>query len=541
MTPRTDAAARTSLRSFLPLAFFLLLSAALSLLWSHARLMEQDEFLSFYTDSVATFRQVVLIQLHHPISLDPPTYHLLSHLGMTLIGRNAIALRLPALAGFLLFQLCLFFFVRRIAGDRSAVLAAAVPLLTSSFYYTVEGRPYGLLLGLYASSLFCWQLATSPSDPAISSPALQAKLPGVHAKRPAVRAGLVGLTLSIALAVTSHYFGVLILIPVSLGELARTLSRKRLDLGVLAALALGLASIALILPFKRALMVYRQHYYITGVNFHDITQGYRELFLRYTTWPLPLQKLAAATLVVLALALAVAAYKRFQRRPPNEPAHIWIALLATALLPFFGYLFGRFVTHSMEVRYVIATLIAFAATFAIVLERRLRSNAFYYAALALIALAAIDLNTWNIIKERRSSNALLASFQLSPQAAAALHQNPHEPIYIQTLADFYLNTFYDPDPSLRPRFTLLYGPSEEIHWLAHDTNAITAANMRTFTSLPITPYTNFRRQPHPLLLLYPGSWQWIDKQLTADHPPQTAIAKALRGQLVRPTNPNPKQ
>jgi hypothetical protein len=191
----------------------------------------------------------------------------------------------------------------------------------------------------------------------------------------------------------------------------------------------------------------------------------------------------------------------------------------------------------MEVRYVIAALIAFAATFAIVLERRLRSNAFYYATLALIAIAAIDINTCNIVKERRASNAILASFQLSPEAAAALHQNPQEPIYIQTLADFYLNTFYDPDPTLRARFSLLYGQPQEIHWLAHDTNAITAANMRSFTPLSITSYSDFRQQPHPLLLLYPGSWQWIDKQLAATNTPQTAIAPALRGQLVRLTNP----
>ena len=539
MKPHSDIAQKASARSYLPLAFVLLLTAVLSLLWSHARLMEQDEFLSFYTDSVATFQQVVLIQLHHPISLDPPTYHLLSHLSMDLIGRNAIALRLPALAGFLLFQLCLFFFVRRLAGNRAAVIAAAVPLLTASFYYSVEGRPYGLLLGLYALSLLCWQLAIS-NDAAHSAPDERSLLDGVQARPLAVRAGLVGLTLSIALAITSHYFGVLILIPISLGELARTLSRKRVDLGILTALILGLASIGLILPFQKALMVYRQHYYITGVNLHDISQGYRELFLRYTTWPLPLQKLAAALMVVLALSLAVAGYKRFKRRPATEHSCIWVALSAMALLPFFGYLFGRFVTHSMEVRYVIAALIAFAATFAIVLERRLRSDAFYYVTLALIALAAIDINIWNIVKERRASNTILASFQLSPEATAALHQNLHEPIYIQTLADFYLNTYYDPDPTLRPRFSLLYGQPEEIRWLAHDTNSITAANMRSFTPLSITPYTGFRRQPNPLILLYPGSWQWIDKQLNADQTPQTPLAAALRGQLVRITNPPTK-
>ncbi len=527
MTLQTTAAqpnSKSSTCTYLLLAFFLLLTATLSLLWSHNRLMEQDEFLSFYTDGVATLHQVILVQLHHPISLDPPTYHLLSHLSMDAFGHNAIALRLPALAGFLLFQLCLFFFVRRIAGARAALVAMAAPLLTASFYYSVEGRPYGLLLGLYALSLLCWQIATD-LRPHPEAPPRSRLLP------------LAGLTLAIALAITSHYFGVLILIPVSLGELARTLQRKRLDAGVLTALALGLASIVLILPFKRAVMVYRQHYYIAGVNLHDISQGYRELFLRYTTWPIPFQKLAAAIMVVLALWLATAGYKRFKRRPATELASTWVALAAMALLPLFGYLFGRFVTHTMEVRYVIAAIIAFAATFAIVLERRLRSNTFYAITLAIIFLAVIDINTANILHERSTTNATLASFQLSPTASAALHQQPTQPIYIQTLGDFYRNSYYDPDPGLRARYTLVYSAPDEIRWLGHDTNAITARNMRSFTHLSIATFAALHQQPQPLLVLYPGSWQWIDHQLTADHTPQTPVAPALRGQLIRLTDP----
>jgi 4-amino-4-deoxy-L-arabinose transferase-like glycosyltransferase len=503
------------------LAFFLLLSTTLSLLWSSARLLWHDEFLSFYSDGVATFQQVFFVQLHHPISLDPPTYHLLSHLCMDLIGRNAIALRLPALAGFLLFQLCLFFFVRRLSGDRSAIIAMAVPILTASFRYSLEGRPYGLLLGLYALSLLCWQIATQ-DDPADPRSRL---LP------------LTGLTLAIALAITSHYFGILILIPVSLGELSRILIRKRLDFGVLTALALGLASVAIILPFQRALMVYRQHYYIQGVNIHDISQGYRELFIRYTTWPLPLQKFAAAIMVLLALTLAIAGYQRFKRRPPTEHAYTWVALSAMALLPFFGYLFGRFVTHTMEVRYVIAALIAFAATFAIVLERRLRGNTVYYTTLAVIVIAAIAINSYSIVQERHDSTAILASFQLSPAAAAALHQNPHELIYLQSLNDFYLNTYYDPDPTLRPRFSLLYGQPQEIAWLEHDTNFVTAVNMLSFAPLSITSYADFLKQPHPLVILNHTGWEWIDKQLDADHTPQQPLAACLRGQLIRVTNP----
>lgn len=500
-TLQSKATLGESTRSYWLLTFFLLLSAMLSLVWSQARLMWNDEFLSFYSDGVATLRDVLRVQLHYPISLDPPTYHLLSHLSMEGMGRNAMALRLPALAGFLLFQLCLYFFVRRMAGDRAAVVAAAAPLLTASFRYSVEGRPYGLLLGLYALSLLCWQTATIDD--------------GVGRSR---ALPLIGLALSIALAITSHYFGVLILIPVSLGEFARILIRRRIDVGVLAALAFGLAAVIVILPFKRALMVYRAHYYIPGVNLHAISQGYRELFLRYTTWPMQAQKSAAAIMVVLVMMLAVSGYKRFRRRPATEQAYLWVALTAMALLPFFGYLFGRFVTHTMEVRYVIAALIAFVATFAIVLERRLRSNTFYYVTLAVLFLAAIDVNVWNIVKERRASAEILESLHPSPALATALAANPNAPLLVQSLGLFFVDSYYTADPALRARITLVYNAPREIYFLQHDTYSIAAINLRHFTVLPIVDYEQLRDERGPQLMLQlQDGWNWTDKAAAVEH------------------------
>jgi len=530
MTPsEANAASHDSTSSYLWLAAVLLFTASISLLWSHARLMWNDEFLSFYSDGVATFHQVVLVQLRHPISLDPPTYHLLSHLCMDVFGRNPIALRLPALVGFLLFQLSLFFFVRRLAGDRSAIIAAVIPTLTASFHYSVEGRPYGLLLGFYALSLLCWQIATQYDDSPTNIPHPSRLLP------------LTGLTLSIALAITSHYFGVLILIPVSLGELSRILIRKRFDFGVLTALALGLASLGLILPFKRAVMAYQHHYY-AAVTADKIAESYRGLVYRYT-WTDAAEKLAHYLLLIVAVVILIEGYQRFKRHPAAEHAYTWVALAALALLPVFGYFFGRFIVHTMEVRFVMAALVALAAIFAIVLERRLRSNAVFATLLATLLLAAVVLNTSDILQERHASNQILAGFQLSPRVSAELHQNPHEPIYVQSPFAFFLDTYYNPDPTLRPRFTLLYGESQEMRWIHNDTAAITAVNLPAFAPFSTLSYDEFRRERTPLLLLYqhPVLVQWISQQLQSDHISELPVDQCFLGELVRVNNPPPDQ
>ena len=140
---------------------FVLLTAVLALTWSHTKVMSQDEMYAFHTYSVPSVAELVHVQRTEPISLDPLLYPLLSHAGMKAFGTTAFALRLPALLGFLLMQLCLFFFVRNLAGERAGVVAAAFPALTATLFYSAEGRPYGLMLGLYALALLCWQIATS--------------------------------------------------------------------------------------------------------------------------------------------------------------------------------------------------------------------------------------------------------------------------------------------------------------------------------------------------------------------------------------------
>jgi 4-amino-4-deoxy-L-arabinose transferase-like glycosyltransferase len=481
---RTPVVALTPLDRFF-FATTLAVTLALALILSSNRLMWNDEFLSLYSDSVPTARGVIDVQLHHPISLDPPTYHLLSHFSMDVIGPSAVALRLPAMTGFLLMQISLFALVRRIAGVRSGIVAMLLPPLTASFRYAAEGRPYGLLLGLYAAAFACWFLASWSTG-----------------KRPFL---LLGLALSIALAITSHYFGILILLPVGVAELVRTCERRKLDAGMLAALALGAASVAIILPFGRGLAPYRTHYYIKSVSVRAVTQGYRELFVRYTALPIPFQRVIAFAMLLATAALAFAALRRFRRRPAHEPASLWAGLATLALLPLFGFLVGRFVTHTMEVRYVIAALLAFAVVIAMLLERRLASRAFYIGVYATTLLAAIAIGTATIVSNAKETRTLLVGMQPSAALVDALAKSPTARIYTQSLGDFYLDTYYAPDPGLRTRFSLIYDEPSEVSWFQHNA----------------------------LFLDYGSGWEWAHNDLNARRIPLQPLGPALRGQLFQ--------
>ncbi len=491
-------------------ALLLLLTVGLTLAWSSVKLMGNDEFLSFYTDSVATARGVLQVQLHTPISLDPPTYHLLSHLSMKVFGATATALRLPALAGFLLLQLSLFLLVRRLAGYRAGLVAMVLPVCTASFRYAVEGRPYGLLLGLYAAALLCWYAAAISAD----------------GKRR--RAALVLLAFVITTAITSHYFGVLIAVPVACGELARTLQRKRFDRPMVAALLAGMSAVLLLLPFKRALAPYQRHYYISSVNLRNVSQGYRELFVHYNEWPMVWQRLIAVLLVGAVVLLLAAAVRRYRQRSAAEPAWLWVALIAFAALPFFGYLFGKFVTHTMEVRYVVAALVAFAVTIPLCLERRLASRALFATTMTSLVAFALFVNVFQIRSVRQAGQAELAA--LTP--AAETQQEPHAPIYVQTLSDFFRDSYYVSDPAARARFRWVYDEDAELHWLKHDTNAITASYLKQFTPLQVVPWEEVRR-PGTLLLLYGGGWEWVRDDVQSRRMAMQPLGRVYGGDLVR--------
>jgi len=137
----------------------LILTASVSLIWSHYRLLFRDEFWEMWTDRVSTIGQIIHVQRTIPVALDPIAYHVLGHASIQVLGANAFALRLPALLSILLMQICLFVFVRRISTNRTAVFAMGLPVLTYVMDYSMEGRPYGLMLGCFGLAMVCWQTA----------------------------------------------------------------------------------------------------------------------------------------------------------------------------------------------------------------------------------------------------------------------------------------------------------------------------------------------------------------------------------------------
>jgi hypothetical protein len=486
---------------------FLAITAAILLVWSNIKLMWHDEFLVLWTNQVPGLANLLRIQTHYPISLDPFLYHALAHLGIHAFGANAFAIRLPSLLGFLLMQVCLLIYVRRTAGERAGMIALVFPALTPALRYAIDGRPYGLLLGLTGMVMVSWQTA---------------------ARRDSKRTGaLVALGLAIALALNTHYFSLLLLIPLLAAEASRTLQRRKVDLPVLASIAAGSLGILFVLPFMKAASEFRAHVWDPFVGPVRILGAYLMM--------LPFSHNPALLLIETFAGLILCCFL-LQNLRTSMARHEEIFLLVLTALPIFGWTVGRFIVHTFDPRYSIPALAGFSGVVAIALHRlisaRLRRPHAVFAAFLLLELV---IGTVHVMQERTTTKNVLARLTVSPETKAAIQARPNQPIYVQNLELFGRASYYTPDTAVRSRFALVYSRDRELRILGADTIGLSAIHMTHYCDFKIVPFEALSGQPGDDLFVFEeesASDAWIRRALAADNATVTPQGEAFGGTLA---------
>jgi Dolichyl-phosphate-mannose-protein mannosyltransferase len=490
---------------------FLVTTAALALVWSHVKLMWIDEFMVLWTDSVQNLSQVVQIQRFYPASLDPVLYHVAAHASIQVFGPTAFALRLPALAGFLLMQACLFIFVDRIAGSAAGIVALAFPATTPAFNYAIEGRPYGLMLGFIGIAMVSWQASVRNRSRRLAT--------------------LIALALAIAGAVNTHYFGVLVLVPLCAAEGWRTLQQRRFDLPVLCSIVVGAAGIMFVLPFTKSAGEFKTHIYDPNVQLSRIPAAYSMFipiggrrFLGFQSLGL----IFIAGIVCLSIFLL-----RNRRKLVSESELVFIFFLAA--LPFVAFGIAKFVTHTLESRYSLGALVGIAAMAGIALGPIARRSAGFFLISILVLTCAVT--TKRIINEEHETRQNLSTLTTSSEVNTYLRQNRNAKIYIQNLHDFALASYYGPDPEIRSRLALLFSREVELRVYGVDTGALTAMHMKRFTPFNIDDFESLKAQPGANLIAVPDRHlppvDWIKEAIEHSHLRIDPVGPAFGGVAVR--------
>ena len=357
--------------SFMLLIYVVILLAG-TLIVAVERPLWTDELYTYYIATLPSISDVwsALLSGHEQTPLG---FYAIERLSLGVLGTNSAALRLPALLGCLVMSLSLFSFVSHRLTPAYGLLAAMFPMMTTAYDYAREARPYGLELGFAALALVCWQRATE-SDNRL--------------------AALIGLWLSLAAAISCHYYGVLIVLPLVFGELLRTIARKRIDFAIWACFAGSALPLLPMLPLIQTAAKLSGDFWAPP-NWLNVASFYNDLM--YMT-ALPL--VAVVTIGVVAA--------RFSRPAPavdspaantTFPTHELGAIIGFIALPFAGMLLAKFVTHAFTNRYVVVTVVGLGVLFSQAMYTMLRGE---FRAAALIALLLV---AWFGLLEVRQARA----------------------------------------------------------------------------------------------------------------------------------------
>lgn len=386
-----------------------------------------DELFTLYLSRLPDMRSVWEAL---KIDLNPPLFYVITRFVQSLAGDGHVGTRLPEIVGFWIFCICLFRFVSVRTSVLAGTIAMLFPMVTTAYYYAYEARPHGIVLGFAGLALVCWQKANG-------------------SKRRAW--WLAGMFASLLCAATTHTFAVVLVVPFALAEIARALSRRRID---------WLVVPAIVLPVSGTLLSLRQfHAAKAGLlqgPFFPPTLG--ALVDSYQSHLGPSVTVLAAGLVLyFVFSLAPTGTAPEPAGKPTLEFPEVVAIVAFAAMPFFVFAVARLAGAPFFARYSISAMAGFGCVVGIVMAKR--SAVGLGVVLLLLVRIGASFQQYahaGIVVEPSGNNFLtpLATLTRKYEAMEAL-PDKKLPIVLMDTVEFFPAMHYAP-ADLAPR--LFYVP-----------------------------------------------------------------------------------
>ena len=308
---------------------------------------------------------------------NPPFIHIIAHFTLHLPLPPELAIRLPSMLGYWAMVTCVLCFVARRVSPLSAAVATAV--LSCQFSYAIQGRAYGVVLGLSGIAFLLWQAATESARPVWQS---------------------IALSLCLAATTFAHFYGFLLILPLALAELVRYRGGSRVSVPILGSLLFGLLPIAALLPFARYSRTWSATFW--GQPHPD------SVFSSYTAL------CGEPLFLVIALAAAWMAFSFLRKTDTRRQAGFSFPdaaiIVACLLMPVWVFLLSIH-TRAFSPRYGIIMIIGAAMVTAWVLERvKQIGDIMYFCAILVIAnciVYQIDLQTTKLWKHAEVAEVML--------------------------------------------------------------------------------------------------------------------------------------
>lgn len=468
------------------LAGFSLLYFIASVTLAYWKLMWFDELCTYYIAALPS-AAAIWSTLASGTGPMPPSFYLLTRFSQAWLGSSHVAIRFPELIGFLVASLCLFHFIRRRTSALCGLIGMLALWVTGAYPFAYEARPYGLVLGFCGIALVCWQTATENV---------------VRRSWP-----LLGLFAACAGAVASHYGAVMLIFPLALGELVRSISRRKVDWRVWIAFCGAGLPLLIFLPLLRASVSPYGLAMSTHPRPSSILDCYTDLL---STAGTPL------TAIVCVLAIWRAARARGVLTGDVSTGHVgtsptsrlrsmplWEIAVAIGflLLPAIGVMQAVFVTGQIAPRYVLPLVMGFGILVALLVYENLRDDA-----VGALLIAALLLAGWGSHVGREYFRLRPASDRVQAFYRAAAEQPGGLPIVINNGNWYFQLTHYTP-VEFSSRLFYLIDPDAARKYKGTDSVDLSLLEYARFLPLNLRPAGAFLRTGRPFLLdAPPDGW-----------------------------------
>jgi hypothetical protein len=379
--------------------------------------------------------------------LVPPLFYVLTRAGLSLLGESPLALRLPAVLGLWVAALCAFRFVTRRTPGPGGGLAFLFLLVTHAAAYAYEARPTGLVFGFAGLALVSWQSAADGRRRHLALPAL---------------AG------SLAAATATHYYGVLLLVPLAAGEVVRSRPAGRLDRPLGVAILLGAAPLPALLPLVRAARPFTATFWARP-QWASIPEFYQVA-------------LAPAAIALVALLVLAAAPPRRYEAVPALPAHETVAVVGFVVAPALAVVLARQAGGPFAPRYVLFAVIGLAILYARAARTLLHGRGIV-AVLTIILAASFLRNDVSALKQAAAQTADLAAVARFLEDRA----DPSLPLVIAQPGEF-LEVAHAAPGRLADRLVYLADPAASVRHLGHDTADRALLALSRWTAVQVEEY-----------------------------------------------------
>jgi hypothetical protein len=365
-----------------------------------------DEIFTLYFSRLSDFSSLWRA-LQAGVDFNPPLFYLFTRASLVVFGEGNIAIRLPEILGFLIFCLCLFYFVQRHAGMISGLCALLLPMLTGAYFYAYDARPHAIVLGACGLAMICWQRAT------------ESRL--INPK------WLSGFSLSLLLAFMLHCYALILVSPFAIAEVIETFRLRRVRLQVWLAIVLpAVVSVPLYLVLLRSYGKLN-----TANSFSNIAVA------RWNQFPAFYVFLLTPCVLILLSALAVfAASRLFPERLSASDDLVSFAArrdfllgLAFLVLPLFGIILGKVVHGPSFSRYFLSALAGVCVVIGIGVGQ-MAKRTWLPGALAVLLTAALGLNFARLLNDRLHGKGEALS---EPSMGFALDTTPGKPLAMHGL------------------------------------------------------------------------------------------------------------